>query len=118
MEKRRFGLLLRVADLQLCRTFYRDLLRLGEPAADSSFATEFEVSENFVLRLELNTSPALEHASSAASWIFECSDPQSLLNSLADAGYPVEPVPETRGGGTCFRASDPEGNVFLVAAAD
>ena len=78
MNFTRFGLLVRVNDLPQCRSFYRDMLHLGDPVTDSAFTVEFALSEQMILRLEQNHSPSLEHASSAAAWILECEDPQKL----------------------------------------
>lgn len=115
MKFTRFGLLLCVKDLPLCRSFYRDMLHLGEPVTDSAFTVEFALSDNMILRLEQNESPALEHASSAVSWILACDDPAKLFDELADAGYDVEMREESRDSGYYFRGMDPEGNAFYVA---
>ena len=110
-----FGLLIRVADLAQCRAFYRDMLHLGEPVTDSDFAVEFRLPVGMTLRLEKSTLPALEHASAAVSWTLDCDDPQKLFDDLANAGYGVTPVAESRDSGAFFRGEDPEGNPFYVA---
>ena len=112
-----FGLLIRVGDLALCRTFYRDLLHLGEPVMDSGFAVEFRLAGGMTLRLEENNLPALEHASAAVSWTLDCDDPEKLFDELANAGYDVTPVAEPHDSGAFFRGLDPEGNPFYVARA-
>ena len=114
MNFTRFGLLVRVNDLPLCRSFYRDMLHLGDPVTDSAFTVEFALSEQMILRLEQNHSPSLEHASSAAAWILECEDPQKLFDELANAGYNVTMREESRDSGYYFRGEDPEGNCFYV----
>ncbi len=117
MNFTRFGFLIRVNDLPLCRSFYRDMLHLGDPVMDSAFAVEFELSDQMILRMEQNRSPALEHASSAVSWILECANPQKLFDELADAGYNVQMREGSRDSGYYFRGEDPEGNCFYVAKA-
>lgn len=117
MNFTRFGLLVRVNDLPQCRSFYRDMLHLGDPVTDSAFTVEFALSEQMILRLEQNHSPSLEHASSAAAWILECEDPQKLFDELANAGYNVAMREESRDSGYYFRGEDPEGNCFYVIRA-
>ena len=117
MNCTRFGLLVRVNDLPQCRSFYRDMLHLGDPVTDSAFTVEFALSEQMILRLEQNHSPSLEHASSAAAWILECEDPQKLFDELANAGYNVAMREESRDSGYYFRGEDPEGNCFYVTRA-
>ena len=114
MNFTRFGFLLNVKDLPHCRSFYRDMLHLGPPVLDSAFTVEFALSDKMVLRLEQNSCPALEHASSAGCLILECDDPQKLFDELADAGYEVEMREESRDSGHYFRGMDPEGNFFYV----
>jgi len=109
-----FGVVIKVNDLDACRTFYRDLLDLGEPTLDSSFAVIFTLADNFSLILEKVSAPFLEHASAATSWSFECGDIQALSKRLENCGYaPLTPLR-----GSCrtdfHRGRDPENNVFLV----
>jgi len=109
-----FGIVIKVNDLDICRTFYRDLLDLGEPSLDSSFAVRFTPADNFFLVLEKVSAPFLEHASAATSWSFECDDIQALSKRLDASGYaPLTPLR-----GSCrtdfYRGRDPENNVFLV----
>ncbi len=114
MESPRFGIIIRVNDLEACRSFYRDLLGIGEPVSDSRFAVEFQPSEWFSLRLEKSAASYLEHASAATAWVLECDDPAALRERLADCGYELAAEPEERNSGEYFRGSDPEGNVFWV----
>lgn len=115
MESLRFGIQIRVNDLDQARIFYRELLGLGAPAANSTFAVEFEQPGGFTLRLESSKAAYLEHASAAVSWMLEVDDLAALREKLADAGYPLADTPESRPGGTFYRGLDPEGNVFWVA---
>ncbi|MGE4563815.1 MAG: VOC family protein [Victivallaceae bacterium] len=115
MESRRFGILLRVNQLDVCRQFYRDLLGIGDPVIDSTFAVEFHPSRNFAIRLEASEAPYLEHESAATSWMLEVSDFDAIRERLADAGYPLAEKPEERPGGLYFRGNDPEGNTFYIA---
>ncbi len=114
MKIKRFGILIRVRDLVVCRAFYRDLLHLGEPVMDSTFAVEFALSGDVMLRLESNVSPALEHASSAVSWCLETDDPEKLFDELANTGYRVDAVQGQSESGFYFRGEDPEGNPFFI----
>ena len=114
----RFGILIKVNDLSVCRVFYRDLLELGEPVFDSSFLTVFRLTDTVSLTLELSDAKYLERASSSTLWSFTCADPEALRKRLEDAGYSVRLDKNRRDGGSCLRGSDPEGNLFLVRSAD
>lgn len=114
----RFGILIKVNDLPLCRVFYRDLLELGEPVFDSSFLTVFRLTDTVSLTLELSDAKYLERASAATLWSFTCADPEALRKRLEDAGYSVQLDENRRDGGSCLRGCDPEGNLFLIRPVD
>ena len=88
MENSVFGVIIKVNDLDHCRIFYRDVLNLGEPLLDSSFAVQFALAENLSLTLEKNQGTFLEHASSATTWFFECDDINALSEKLQNSGFP------------------------------
>lgn len=114
MNAARFGLILKVNDLDNCRIFYRDLLGLGEPMFDSTFAVIFSLSENLTLTLEKSAAQYLEHASGAASLSIAVPDLELFAQKLDDCGYPLEPGSIRIGIIEFRRGSDPEGNPFLV----
>ena len=103
-------IVIRVRDLNGCRIFYRDVLRLGDPVSDSGFNATFLLNDGAMLTLEKSDAPFLEHASAATVWRFAVNDFREFKARLADCGYDL--VEDPCGGS--WRGCDPEGNVFLV----
>jgi hypothetical protein len=114
MDTSKFGIVIKVNDLDNCRIFYRDILNLGEPLIDSSFAVQFSLAENLNLILEKNQGTFLEHASSATSWSFECDNIEALSTKLQDSGFPGLFDAITFGSSQFYKGRDPENNVFYV----
>lgn len=114
MENHGFGIIIRVNDLNLCRMFYRDILKLGEPFFDSSFLVQFKLSSDFSLTLESSSAAFLEHASSATAWFLSHSDPDQLNSDLVNAGYPALENAIRFGNEVIRRGRDPENNIFYV----
>jgi extradiol dioxygenase family protein len=114
MDTSKFGIVIKVNDLDNCRIFYRDILNLGEPLIDSSFVVQFSLAENLNLTLEKNQGTFLEHASSATSWSFECNDIEALSTKLQDSGFPGLFDAITFGSSRFYKGRDPENNVFYV----
>ena len=110
----RFGVLLRVKELDRSRIFYRDLLKLGEPEEDSGFAVQFRLTEKCILRLERSGAEYLKPASTA-SFIVYSPDPEKICSELLSAGYNVDHRVDDRASGDYYRCEDPEGNLFLLA---
>ena len=109
-----FGVVIKVNDLDLCRTFYRDVLGFGDPSIDSSFSVEFALADDFHLALEKVSAPFLEHASAATAWSFGCADVKALSGRLESSGYAnLIPLRGSRRTGL-YLGRDPENNVFLV----
>lgn len=109
-----FGIVIKVNDLDTCRIFYRDILDLGEPLFDSSFAVQFALAENLNLTLEKNQGTFLEHASAATAWSFDCDDMDALSAKLQDSGFPGLFDAITFGSARYCKGRDPENNVFYV----
>jgi hypothetical protein len=114
MDTSKFGIVIKVNNLDNCRIFYRDILNLGEPLIDSSFVVQFSLAENLNLILEKNQGTFLEHASSATSWSFECNDIEALSTKLQDSGFPGLFDAITFGSSRFYKGRDPENNVFYV----
>lgn len=110
----KFGIVIRVNDLDSCRVFYRELLQLGEPFVDSSFLVAFHISSDVTLTLEKSQAKYLEHASGAVSILFEVDSMQEIVNRLESAGYEPTFVEIPRYTGQFLRGMDPEGNVFYI----
>ena len=114
MDTSMFGVIIKVNDLDNCRIFYRDILNLGEPLIDSSFAVQFALAENLTLTLEKNQGDFLEHASAATIWSFECDDIEKLSGKLQDSGFPGLFDTISFGSSQYSKGRDPENNVFYV----
>ena len=109
-----FSVVIKVNDLDLCRTFYRDVLGFGDPAIDSSFSVGFALADNFHLVLEKVSAPFLEHASAATAWSFGCADLKALSARLEGSGYAgLVPLRGSRRT-DLYLGRDPENNVVLV----
>lgn len=108
----RAAIYVKVCDLDVCRMFYRDLLGLGEPSADSSFTTEFTVNDFLTLILVKCEAPYLEHASAATSWLLECDDARAVWDRIAEADYHAAKTVMPQG--NFYSVEDPEGNVILL----
>ena len=107
MEIQRFGIVVKVNDLDACRIFYRELFAPLLPVMDSTFTVVFELAPNLTFSLEKSNAPYLEH-----------SDFESLRRRLAAAGCELEPEPDCRDSGLYWRGCDPEGNIILVRQLD
>lgn len=114
MKSSAYSIIIKVNDLDLCRMFYRDILDLGEPFLDSSFAVRFALAENLDLTLEKNQGAFLEHASSATAWMLECDDLPALTQRLADSGFSALTEAIFFGSSDYLKGRDPENNVFYV----
>lgn len=118
MSYLRHGYVIKVRDLDRCRTFYRDVLQLGAPLTDSNSRTEFELNQGARLILcQAREEESFVPESHSAIYLVP-ERPAQLLDILASCGYLPQPdkldwlYPDIR----CFH--DPEGNlVYLVLAA-
>jgi len=117
MNAKSLGLILRVNDLDMCRLFYRDLLELGEPVFDSTFAVVFQLSDYLTFTIEKSTAEYLEHASAATCLAFSVPDLDAFIEKLDVGGCSLEKEPVRVGVVEYRRGMDPEGNPFLVCGA-
>jgi predicted enzyme related to lactoylglutathione lyase len=115
MKTDSFAFYLKVDNLDLCRSFYRDLLGLGSPVTDSNFWVEFEITGNVKLILEKSNAPYLEHSSSAAAFTIYTDEAEATAERLEAAGYKLCKTEDERSGGTFLRCLDPEGNPFFLS---
>ena len=116
MESHKYSLVLRVRDLQKCRTFYRDTLDLGAPVLDSSFWVEFQMCDGGKLCLEaIDPKTVLARQESSPVWMMEAEEYQ--VEQLAAYRLPAQKTPTILGYTvTAFR--DPEGNVFYLSVSN
>jgi len=118
MNAKHLGLILRVNDIDMCRLFYRDLLELGEPVFDSTFAVVFQLAENLTLTLEKSAAEYLEHDSAASTIAIAVPDLEIFAEKLDSGGCPLDEESIRIGITEYRRGIDPEGNPFLVFQAD
>ena len=102
-----------VENIDRCRYFYREVLKLEEVVLDSSSHVVFALNENSVLVLEHCPEKFMEHASGAVRFAIGCSDIAGVVASMQKEELPLSPSFE-RLGRTCYRGCDPEGNPFLL----
>ncbi len=112
------GFVIKVRNLEKCRAFYRDLLRLGAPVTDSNFRTEFDLGNG--TRLALCLAREEEQIASgvrSALWIIP-DNPAELISDLTAGGYQMQcdPLNLLYPGVKCFQ--DPEANpIYLIGEA-
>lgn len=104
-----------VNSLDLCRFFYRETLKLGEPVIDSSELVVFKLGENSSLVLEGTKAKYLEHTSSAFSWSIEVEDFDAISAELEKNGN-TSGEEFIRFGRRTRRVCDPESNPFYITA--
>ena len=108
------AVIIKVNDLPLCESFYRDVLQLGSCEMSSSFGCFFSLSQDSGLYLLKTNASFLEHGSSAASWSFTTPDMSALELRLIKAGFPLLKEKIHLGCDEYRRGMDPEGNQFFV----
>lgn len=112
MEGQIYSLVLRIRDMQKCRTFYRDILGLGTPLLDSPFWVEFQICNGGKLCLEaIDPKTVLARQESSPVWMLEADE--DLTEQLASYRLPNQRTPSIMGYSvTAYK--DPEGNVFYL----
>ncbi len=109
------GFILKVQNLNRCKTFYRDVLRLGNPITDSNFRTEFRLTDSAKLVLcQAREEEEIQKSVRSAIWFFP-ENPEEQTELLDAYGY--QPVPDELNllypNVKCYH--DPENNpVYLV----
>lgn len=115
MEKGLCGIVIKVENLTLCRSFYRDFLDLGDPVADSNFLCEFSCGNGFSLILEKAEWEFLPRERESRSFpVFPAEDLDAVADRLARYGYRPERIEENKFGTPALKCLDPEGNPFFV----
>ena len=108
------AVIIKVNDLPLCESFYRDVLQAGTCEMSSSFGCYYALSQDAGLYLLKTNAAFLEHGSSAASWSFTTPDMAALELRLLKAGFPLLKEKIHLGCDEYRRGMDPEGNQFFV----
>ena len=110
-----YGVAIKVENLNLCRTFYRDILNLGPPVMDSNFWVEFKIGANASLLLEeIEQGTKLPPGRGRVAWICEVKDFDACVALLKEKGHEPLGNPEERCGRQAVPFADPEGNPFYL----
>lgn len=112
MKKSRFGIIIKVKNLDLCRYFYQAIIGLGDPVIDSSFWVEFKAGDDCSLILEQYSGPKAEIQN--ISWKVMISDLALLKERLIDYGSEEPLEIKEFNGETLMGLKDPEDNYFYV----
>ena len=117
MDNPLYGIALKVRNLELTRSFYRDVLELGAPVIDSNFWVEFKLGEGVPLILEKALEDeVIPDSSGRISWIFKTDEIEPVVARLKLFGYDPKCEAIERIGLKVYEFRDPEGNPFLVCA--
>ena len=108
------GVLIRVADLDQQRIFYRELLMLGNPLVDSAFWVEFSAPDGTRIILEKSEAAYLEHEVSATTLVLSTPHLERIRTELELHNYPITADEKAHPGEVFYRGQDPEGNVFYL----
>ena len=116
MNGQKYSLVLRVRDIQKCRSFYRDTLGLGAPILDSPFWVEFQICDDGKLCLEaIDPKTVLARQESSPVWMLEAEE--DVAEQLTAYRLTTQKNPSILGYSvTAYR--DPEGNVFYLTVKD
>lgn len=117
MDNPLYGIALKVRNLELARSFYRDVLELGSPTVDSNFWVEFKLGDGVPLILEKALDDeALPESCGRISWIFKTASVAPVVERLKLFGYEPKREPIERIGLSVYEFRDPEGNPFIVCS--
>jgi len=121
MEKKLFGVVIKVENLEMTRSFYRDILKLGDPVMDSNFWVEFRLPGDFSLFLEKKEEgDKVPESIGRTSWIYKVKSVDDVISRLKEYGYETFSAPEEeqRAGFKTYVFCDPEGNPFHLCSED
>ena len=108
------GVLIRVANLDQQRIFYRELLMLGNPVVDSAFWVEFSAPDGTRIILEKSEAAYLEHEVSATTLVLATPLQEKIRKELEIHNYPITADEKAHPGEVFYRGQDQEGNVFYL----
>jgi len=110
-----YGVIVKVENLNVCRSFYRDILNLGAPIMDSNFWVEFKINGSSSLILEQAvTGEKLPAGRGRISWLCTVEKMEETLNRLEKNGYELLAEEEERLGVKIYKLCDPEGNPLSI----
>ena len=114
----RISLVLSVADIAAERTFYRDVVGLGEPVMNSNVWVEFKLDGGASFCLEQaapNKPPLPPHGRTEFLFFVDSLDEfEKRYRASGIQGAPAEGVPCGQVGIHAVQYPDPEGNLFRI----
>lgn len=117
MKNSLYGVIIKVENIDICRSFYRDILNLGAPVMDSAFWVEFRLPGDFSLFLEKKEdNEKISEKAGRISWVCMVKDIDTIIGRLKEYGYQSLAVEEQRIGFNTYVFCDPEGNPFYLCA--
>ena len=111
-----YGVIVKVENLNVCRSFYRDILNLGAPVMDSNFWVEFKINSSSSLIIEQAiTGEKLPAGRGRIAWLCSVENLEETLTRLEKNGHePITEEDEERIGVKIYKFCDPEGNPFSI----
>lgn len=114
-----FSIVVRVSDLAKARSFYQNVLALGNPVMDSNFWVEFPLSEHASLCLEKAPVSSEPESKPRVLWTFRVRSLKKFISRFAEFGYECGEEKWAESLGMRLREfHDPEGNPFYVTDAE
>jgi len=116
MKSNPHGVIVKVENLDICRSFYRDVLGLGNPVMDSNFWVEFRVDEKLSLFLEkIEDGEKLSIKKGRISWMYHVENLEQMILKLNKEGCePFQDNEQEKIGFKVAKFCDPEGNFFYI----
>lgn len=114
MENSLFGIIIKVNNMDICRSFYRDVLNLGEPEVNSNFWVEFRSPGGYTVALEKSAAKFLQHDSAATAWVCHVADIEETRRRLESHGFKASFARTLKMGEVLYQCRDPENNVFYI----
>jgi predicted enzyme related to lactoylglutathione lyase len=109
------AVIIKVQNLNICRSFYRELLDLGAPVMDSNFWVEFKLGECASLILEqIITGEPTPEGRGRIAWLCAVKDYEQTVERLKANGYDPLGEEEEHLGMKILNFLDPEGNPFTI----
>lgn len=110
-----YGVIIKVENLNACRSFYRDVLDLGAPVMDSNFWVEFKINGSSSLILEeAIPGEKVPIGRGRISWACLVNDLEDIVKRLENNGFEPLKEEEERIGMKILKYCDPEGNPFIL----
>ncbi len=108
-----YGVIIKVKNLDMCRSFYRDVLRLGHPTIDSNFWVEFTLQDDAAVVLEqaFDVEPFPEPIG-RTSWLYKVENLDEMIGHMSMLGHEEIKSEQEKLGYRVHVFKDPEGNLI------